>query len=227
MSDLPKPNPDAVEDVPYASQLDSLLMQGSESISDNPANPLSMQKGESLSLPQLTAALDRLQIGLGWDVSEANPPFDLDASVFLLTQQGKVRGEQDFIFYNQTTSICGGVIHSGDSRTGSGDGDDEVITVDLTKLPPEIVRLVFTVTIHDAIERGHHFGLVKNAFIRCLDLSNQTEILRYTLSEAFANETALIIGELAREGDSWSFRAIGQGQTGELLGLTQQFGIVL
>ncbi len=227
MSDLPHHAPASADDVPYADALDSLLMKDSESITTDADNPLALQIGDSLPLPQLTTALHKLHFGLGWDVSDTQPPFDLDVSVFLLAENGRVRGDHDLVFYNQTASACGSVMHSGDNRTGHAEGEDEVVLVDLQKLPADVQRIVFAVTIHEAAARNHHFGQVKNAFIRAVDLSNQTEILRYTLDAQFADQNALLIGELARQGDSWVFHALGEASSDELLGLTRRFGIAL
>ena len=163
---------------------------------------------------------------LGWDErSTDGTSFDLDASAFLLTARGKVRGDADFIFYNQLKSTDGSVEHTGDNRTGQGDGDDESMKVDLTKVSAEVMKVAFTVTIHDAEARRQNFGQVANAFIRVVNDATGTEIVRYDLAEDYSTETAMVFGELYRHNEEWKFRAVGQGYAGGLKAMCDQYGI--
>ncbi|HMW73305.1 MAG TPA: TerD family protein, partial [Cellvibrionaceae bacterium] len=167
-----------------------------------------------------------LRLGLGWNANaDKDADFDLDASVFMLTTEGKVRGDGDFIFYGQLRSSCGGVEHTGDNRTGLGDGDDEMLSIRLAKIPLEISRLVVAVTIHEAEARGQNFGKVEDAFIRLVNLDTGTELARFDLTEDYSNQTALIFGELYRAGDDWKFKAVGQGFAGDLRALALLHGV--
>jgi tellurium resistance protein TerD len=187
---------------------------------------LSLQKGGNLSLSKADPSLTKILVGLGWDERTTDgSAFDLDASAFLLTATGKVRGDADFIFYNQLKSTDGSVEHTGDNRTGQGDGDDESMKVDLSKVPMEIEKIAFTVTIHDADARRQNFGQVANAFIRVVNDLSGTEIVRYDLAEDYSTETAMVFGELYRHNSEWKFRAVGQGYAGGLKAMCDQFGI--
>ena len=187
---------------------------------------ISLNKGGNLSLSKTDPNLTHVLVGLGWDArSTDGVDFDLDASAFLLTESGKVRGESDFIFYNQTRSPEGSVEHTGDNRTGDGDGDDESVKIDLSKVPAEIQKIAITVTIHDGESRGQNFGQVQNAFIRIVNDQSNTEIVRFDLNEDYSTETAMIFGELYRHSGEWKFRAVGQGYTGGLGAMCRQFGI--
>lgn len=189
---------------------------------------LSLQKGGNLSLSKTDPSLTKILIGLGWDErSTDGVDFDLDASAFLLTASGSVRNNTDFIFYNQLKSIDGSVQHTGDNRTGQGDGDDESLKVDLEKIPSEIQKVVFTVTIHEAESRRQNFGQVANAFIRVVNDLSGIEIVRYDLAEDYSTETAMVFGELYRYNQEWKFRAVGQGYAGGLKAMCGQFGIQL
>ena len=188
---------------------------------------ITLQKGGNVSLAKAAGApLTKLNIGLGWDVrSTTGADFDLDASALLLGGSGKVLSDQHFVFYNNLTSPDGSVHHTGDNLTGEGDGDDEVIEVDLTLVPAEVQRIVFPVSIHDAHARGQSFGQVTNAFIRVVDAVRGSEVARFDLTEDASTETAMVFGELyLRDGD-WKFRAIGQGYASGLLGIVQDFGV--
>lgn len=189
---------------------------------------LSLQKGGNLSLSKTDPSLTRILIGLGWDErSTDGVDFDLDASAFLLTASSSVRNDTAFIFYNQLKSIDGSVQHTGDNRTGQGDGDDESLKVDLEKVPSEIQKVVFTVTIHEAELRRQNFGQVANAFIRVVNDLSGIEIVRYNLAEDYSTETAMVFGELYRYNQEWKFRAVGQGYAGGLKAMCGQFGIQL
>ncbi|KAF0864113.1 TerD family protein [Pseudomonas sp. LD120] len=187
---------------------------------------LTLQKGGNLSLSKTDPSLTKLIVGLGWDPRATDgTEFDLDASAFLLNATGKVRGEQDFIFYNQLKSVDGSVEHTGDNRTGAGDGDDEVIKVDLSRVPGDIDKISFTVTIHDAELRKQNFGQVGGAFIRIVNEVTGTEVVRYDLAEDASTETAMIFAELYRNNGEWKFRAIGQGYAGGLKSVANSFGM--
>jgi tellurium resistance protein TerD len=169
-----------------------------------------------------------VRVGLGWNArSTSGDAFDLDASAFLLAASGKVRSDADFIFYNQSKSADGAVEHTGDNRTGDGEGDDEVVMVDLSRVAADVAKIAITVTIHDAAARRQNFGMVSSAFIRVVDEATGTEIVRYDLSEDFSVETALIFGEVYRHESGWKFRAVGQGFQGGLEALVGHFGIRL
>lgn len=187
---------------------------------------ISLNKGGNLSLSKTDPTLVRILIGLGWDERVTDgASFDLDASAFLLTASGKVRGDHDFIFYNQLKSQDGSVEHTGDNRSGQGDGDDESLLVDLSKVSPEIEKIAITVTIHDAQSRGQNFGQIANAFIRVVNQDSGIEIVRFDLAEDYSTETAMVFGEVYRHNGEWKFRAVGQGYAGGLAAMCQQYGI--
>ena len=187
---------------------------------------LSLTKGGNLSLTKEAPGMTKVLVGLGWDArSTDGQDFDLDASAFLLKADGKVRADSDFIFYNQLKSVDGSVEHTGDNRTGAGDGDDEAIKVDLSKVPADIDKIAFTVTIHEAEVRKQNFGQVSNAFIRIVNQDNNSEVARYDLAEDASTETAMIFAELYRHGSEWKFRAVGQGFRGGLKPLAESYGL--
>ena len=180
---------------------------------------LSLSKGGNLSLSKEAPGMTKVLVGLGWDArSTDGQDFDLDASAFLLKADGKVRADSDFIFYNQLKSVDGSVEHT-------GDGDDEAIKVDLSKVPADIDRIAFTVTIHEADARRQNFGQVRNAFIRIVNQDNNSEVARYDLAEDASTETAMIFAELYRNGAEWKFRAVGQGFAGGLKPLAESYGL--
>ena len=187
---------------------------------------ISLQKGGNVNLSKEAPGLTKVVIGLGWDPrSTDGAAFDLDGSAFMLKADGKVRGDSDFIFYNNLKSSDGSLVHNGDNTTGQGDGDDETLTVDLARVPAEIDRLSFCVTIHEAEARKQNFGMIGKAFIRCLNASGNAELARYDLSEDSSVETAMIFGELYRAGAEWKFKAVGQGFKGGLGPLARSFGV--
>ena len=187
---------------------------------------ISLNKGGNLSLSKTDPSLNQVLIGLGWDARATDgADFDLDASAFLLAANDKVRGETDFIFYNQTRSPEGSVEHTGDNRTGEGDGDDEAVKINLAKVPADVQKIAITVTIHDAESRGQNFGQVQNAFIRVVNDQTNVEIVRFDLNEDYSTETAMIFGELYRHNGEWKFRAVGQGYNGGLRTMCGQYGI--
>ncbi|HYW14663.1 MAG TPA: TerD family protein [Allosphingosinicella sp.] len=187
---------------------------------------ISLAKGGNVSLSKEEPGLSQILIGLGWDTrSTDGADFDLDASAFLLAENGKVRGDSDFIFYNQLRSSDGSVEHTGDNRTGEGDGDDEALKVTLTGVPAVIQRVAIAVTIHDAETRRQNFGMVQNAFIRIVNDATGREIARYDLTEDASTETAMVFGEVYRHGGEWKFRAVGQGYQGGLGPLARNYGV--
>ncbi|MDP2783398.1 MAG: TerD family protein [Sulfurimicrobium sp.] len=187
---------------------------------------VTLQKGGNVSLTKVAPTLKKILIGLGWDArSTSGAEFDLDASLFMVGESGKVRSDADFIFYNQTLSACGSVEHTGDNRTGAGEGDDESMKVDLGKIPTSIHRLVIAVTIHDAEARKQNFGMVSGAFMRLANLEDDVEVARFDLSEDYSTETAMIFGEIYRYNGEWKFRAVGQGYAGGLHALCLQHGV--
>ncbi|MDO4435597.1 MAG: TerD family protein [Cardiobacteriaceae bacterium] len=189
---------------------------------------ISLQKGANISLNKEAPHMQKVRLGLGWNVRATDgDAFDLDGSAFLLNNAGKVRSNADFIFYNQKSSAEGSVVYSGDNRTGEGAGDDETILVDLTKVPADVEKIAICVTIHDADARRQNFGQVSNAYIRCVNDDNGSEVARYDLSEDASIETAMVFGELYRHNGEWKFKAIGQGFKGGLAALAQHFGVNL
>lgn len=187
---------------------------------------VSLTKGGNVSLSREAPGLASIDIGLGWDSRITDgAAFDLDAVAFLLGADGKVGSDADFIFFNNKSSADGSVVHQGDNLTGDGDGDDEVVSVDLSRLGAQVQKLSFAVAIHDADARRQNFGQVNNAFIRVLDKNSGREIARYDLSEDYSVETAMIFGELYRHNGEWKFKAIGQGFGGGLAALAQSFGV--
>jgi tellurium resistance protein TerD len=187
---------------------------------------LSLTKGGNISLSKTAPELKNILVGLGWDArSSDGADFDLDASMFILGESGRVRSDDDFIFYNQLTSKCGSVEHTGDNRTGDGDGDDEQVKVFLDKVPSSVQRIAITVTIHDAVVRNQNFGQVGEAYIRIVNMDNDMEITRFDLSEDYSTETAMIFGEIYRHNGEWKFKAVGQGYTGGLEAMCRQFGV--
>ena len=187
---------------------------------------VSLVKGGNVSLTKEAPSMNVALVGLGWDARVTDgQAFDLDASVFLVGENGKVLSDSHFVFYNNTTSPDGAVQHQGDNRTGEGDGDDEQVKIDLTKVAADVKKLVFAVTIHEADSRKQNFGMVSNSFMRVVNNDNGAEIARLDLSEDASTETAMIFGELYRHGAEWKFKAVGQGFAGGLAALATQHGI--
>lgn len=187
---------------------------------------ISLQKGGNVNLSKEAPSMQAMTIGLGWNARATDGAgFDLDACAFMLQETGKVSSDAGFIFYNQKNSACGGVAHQGDNLTGEGDGDDEVIKIDLSKLAGDVQKVAFAVTIHEADSRRQNFGMVSNAYIRIVDAGNNKEVARYDLSEDASIETAMVFGELYRNNGEWKFKAIGQGFQGGLQPLARNFGV--
>jgi tellurium resistance protein TerD len=187
---------------------------------------VSLTKGGNVSLSKEAPDMRTMRIGLGWDMRVTDgSAFDLDASVFVLGEDGKVRNTSDFVFFNNLTGGDGAVVHQGDNLTGEGEGDDEVIVVTLDKLPANVAKISFAATIYEADQRRQNFGMVQNAFIRVVNGDGGKEVARYDLSEDASTETAMIFGELYRHGGEWKFKAIGQGFGGGLGPLARSFGV--
>lgn len=190
---------------------------------------INLSKGQRVNLEKsMTLAL----IGLGWDTNQYDGgyDFDLDAAAFLLGENGKVLKDEDFIFYNNLDGRNGAVVHTGDNLTGEGEGDDEVILIDFTKVPNEIKKIAITVTIHEAVQRGQNFGQVSNAYVRVARRSNKDDMtgieeLKYDLMEEFSIETAIVVCEIYRHGNDWKFNAVGSGYQGGLEALCRSFGV--
>lgn len=190
---------------------------------------INLSKGQRVNLEKsMTLAL----IGLGWDTNQYDGgyDFDLDAAAFLLGENGKVLKDEDFIFYNNLDGRNGAVVHTGDNLTGEGEGDDEVILIDFTKVPDEIKKIAITVTIHEAVQRGQNFGQVSNAYVRVARRSNKDDMtgieeLKYDLMEEFSIETAIVVCEIYRHGNDWKFNAVGSGYQGGLEALCRSFGV--
>ena len=190
---------------------------------------INLSKGQRVSLDKgVRLAL----VGLGWDTNryDGSADFDLDASAFLLGANGKVRSDDDFIFYGNLQSKDGSVMHTGDNLTGEGDGDDETLFIDFSKVPADVQKIAITVTIYEAQERGQNFGQVSNAYVRVARRANEnytvgTEELRYDLGEEFSIETALVVCEIYRQGADWKFNAVGAGYQGGLYALCKTYGV--
>ena len=189
--------------------------------------PINLQKGQKVSLTKGNPGLKNIMIGLGWDVNryDGGADFDLDAAVFMLGENGKTPTSDEFIFYGNLVHKSGAIEHMGDNLTGEGDGDDEQIKVDLTKVPDNIQKMDFTVTIYEADKRHQNFGQVDNAYIRIVDENTNEELIRYDLGEDFSIETAVVVGEIYRYNGEWKFNAIGSGFQGCLAALCGNFGI--
>ncbi|MER5350471.1 TerD family protein [Kitasatospora sp. NPDC002551] len=186
---------------------------------------VTLAKGGNVSLTKAAPNLTQVQIGLGWDArSTTGAPFDLDASA-LLCSSGRVLGDEYFVFYNNLKSPEGSVEHTGDNLTGDGDGDDEVVLVNLDLVPPQVDKVAFPVSIYDAENRSQNFGQVRNAYIRVVNSLDGQEIARYDLTEDASSETAMIFGELYRYAGEWKFRAVGQGYASGLRGIALDFGV--
>ncbi|GAB3453997.1 TerD family protein [Kineococcus endophyticus] len=187
---------------------------------------VSLSKGGNVSLSKEAPGMTKAVVGLGWDANSfTGSEFDLDAQAIMVGANGKVPNDGFFVFFNQLKSPEGSVEHTGDNRTGEGDGDDEAINVNLATVPAEIDKIVFTVAIYDADTRKQSFGQVRNAYVRVVNAEGGTEVARYDLSEDASTETAMVFGELYRNGSDWKFRAVGQGYANGLRGIASDFGV--
>ncbi len=187
--------------------------------------PINLQKGQKVDLTKTNPGLTKMCIGLGWDINkyDGGNAFDLDTAAFLLGENGKVRKQNDFVFYSNLNHESGAEIGRASCR--EGEGDDEQILIDLSKVPADVMRIAFTATIYDAEARKQNFGQVSNAYIRVIDEANNKELIRYDLGEDFSIETAVVIGELYRNGSEWKFNAVGSGFQGGLAALCGNYGI--
>ena len=189
---------------------------------------ISLTKGGNVNLSKEAPTLTQMEIGLGWNPRATDGQgFDLDAIAFLVNDAGKVRNDQDFIFFNNLKSSEGSVEHTGDNRTGEGDGDDETIKVDLTKVPADVAKIAFCAVIYEGQTRNQNFGQVADAYIRVVNSAGGSEVARYDLSEDSSTETAMIFGELYKNNKEWKFRAVGQGFGGGLGPLAASYGVAV
>lgn len=189
---------------------------------------VSLSKGGNVSLSKEAPTMTKMSIGLGWDVRATDgEAFDLDAVAFIAGANGKVRSDADFIYFNNKTSVGGFVAHQGDNLTGAGDGDDEVIMVDLSKIPADVDKITVGVVIYSADTRKQTFGQVSKAYVRVVNDADKVEIARYDLSEDGSTEAAMIFGEVYRNGADWKFKAIGQGFKGGLGPLAASYGVAV
>lgn len=191
--------------------------------------PISLQKGQKVNLTKDNPGIKNVIVGLGWDTNkfDSGTAFDLDTAAFLLNGTGKVNSGDDFVFYGNLKHASSSVTHLGDNTTGEGDGDDEQIKVDLSVVPAEVDKITFTATIYESDTRNQNFGQVSNAYIRICNESNGEELIRYDLGEDFSIETALVVGELYRQGGEWKFNAVGNGFQGGLKALCDSYGVQL
>jgi tellurium resistance protein TerD len=187
---------------------------------------VSLSKGGNVSLTKAAPNLTAVTVGLGWDIrTTTGTDFDLDASAIALNTEKKALSDQHFVFFNNLKSPDGSIEHTGDNLTGEGEGDDEAIKVDLAAVPPNVDSITFPVSIYDADARSQSFGQVRNAFIRVVNQADNSELARYDLSEDASTETAMVFGELYRNGAEWKFRAVGQGYASGLAGIARDFGV--
>ena len=190
---------------------------------------INLSKGGNINLSKTAPTMSKVDLGLGWNPRATDgKAFDLDAVAFLTGEDGKVRLDGEFIFFNQKVSPCGSVTHNGENRTGDGDGDDETISVDLSKVPQKKKKIVFAVTIHEGQQNGQNFGMVDRAYIRVINQdANAEELARFDLSEDGSTEVAMIFGELYRHSGEWKFKAVGQGFSGGLGALAASYGVAV
>ena len=189
--------------------------------------PINLSKGQKVSITKDNPGLNNILVGLGWDVNafDSGTSFDLDASVFIADASGHCPSEKEFIFYGNLEHSSGCVKHMGDNKTGDGEGDDEQIHIELSKVPANLEKIAFTVTIYEADQRHQNFGQVSNAYIRIIDEATYTELVRFDLGEDFSIETAVVVGELYKNNGEWKFNAIGSGFQGGLAALCGHYGI--
>jgi len=188
---------------------------------------VSLKKGQKVDLTKNNPGIKKVLVGLGWDLNkyDGGSDFDLDTAAFCLGDEGRVTSDMDFVFYNNPKHPSQSVMHLGDNLSGAGDGDDEQMKIDLALVPQNISKIDFTVTINEAETRKQNFGQVSNAYIRVCNDENGEELIRFDLGEDFSIETALVVGELYRNGAEWKFNAMGNGFEGGLQALCNNFGI--
>lgn len=188
---------------------------------------INLSKGQKVDLTKTNPGLSKITVGLGWDTNkyDGGKDFDLDVSLFLTNAAGKVEGERNFVFFNNPQNENGSVVHTGDNRTGAGDGDDEQIKIELAAVPANVEKIAFTITIYEATDRNQNFGQVSRAYVRILNDVNSEEIIRFDLGEDFSVETGVVVGELYRNNGEWKFNAIGSGYKDGLAGLCRDYGV--
>ncbi|CAM4213210.1 TerD family protein [Paenibacillus typhae] len=188
---------------------------------------INLSKGQKIDLTKTNPGLSKIKVGLGWDTNkyDGGKDFDLDVSVFLTNANGKVDKETNFIFFNNKQNENGSVVHAGDNRTGEGDGDDEVIDIDLKNIPADVEKIAFTITIYEAEQRSQNFGQVSRSYVRIVNEESNVELIRFDLGEDFSIETGVVVGELYRNAGEWKFSAIGSGYKDGLAGLTRDYGL--
>lgn len=188
---------------------------------------ITLSKGQKVSLTKGNPGLKHIRLGLGWDTNifDGGSDFDLDVSLFMVGKSGKVEQDEDFIFYNNLKHPSEAVEHLGDNRTGDGDGDDEEILIDFSKMPDRIEKIAVTVTIYEAKERRQNFGQVNNSYVRLVNSDNEEELLRYDLGEEFSIETAIVVCEIYKHNGEWKFSAVGSGFEGGLEALCRSYGL--
>lgn len=195
---------------------------------------ISLQKGQRVDLTKGNPGLSKIMVGLGWDPVESRSGggllgslfgggggganVDCDASVIMLSEGDKIRNNKDVIYFGNLKSVDGSVQHTGDNLTGQGDGDDEQINIDLSRIPSHIQKLVFVVNIYDCVKRKQHFGMIRNAFIRVVNPMSGQELIHYNLTDDYNGRTSLVVGEIYRHGADWKFAAVGTGTTAASLG---------
>ena len=185
-----------------------------------------LAKGQKVSLSKMSANLDLIEVGLGWDTATNSAiPYDLDAEAFMLGENGKVIGDEWFIFYNQPMSPDGSCKHSGDNKDGSGVGDDEVIQLQLSRVNLQVAKIAFVISINEAQARGHNFGGVQNAYVRVVDKGTGKELIKFNLTDYFKEVTSMTVGELYLKNGEWRFNAVGQGLNTDLAGLCNFYGV--
>ena len=188
---------------------------------------INLSKGQKIDLTKTNPGLSKITVGLGWDTNkyDGGKDFDLDVSLFLTNAAGKVEGEKNFVFFNNPQNENGSVVHTGDNRTGAGDGDDEQIKIELAAVPANVEKIAFTITIYEATDRNQNFGQVSRAYVRIVNDTNSEEIIRFDLGEDFSVETGVVVGELYRNSGEWKFNAIGSGYKDGLSGLCRDYGV--
>ncbi len=193
-----------------------------------PSTGVSLKKGQKVSLSKMNASLDKILVGLGWDIpNNSGSNHDLDVEVFMLNENDRIVGDDWFVFYNQLASPDGSVLHSGDNKTGMGTGDDEVVNVQLSRVDQRVKKLLFIVTINDAREKNHNFGQMQNAYIRIVDKMSNNELVRFNLTDYYTNVISMLVGEIYRHNDEWKFNPVGEGLDNDLEGLCTRFGVAI
>lgn len=223
----------SMQSQPMQSQpMQSQPMQNTTPVFTNTPRPngggVVLAKGQKVSLSKMSAALDLIEVGLGWDVAQNSAiPYDLDVEAFMLGSNGKVLGDDWFIFYNQPMSPDGSCKHLGDNRTGDAVGDDETMQLKLSQVNSQVAKIAFVISINEALQRGHNFGGVQNAYVRVIDKSTNKELIKFNLTDYFPDVTSMTVGELYLKNGEWRFNAVGQGLKTDLAGLCGFYGVNL